>query len=115
VVTLDTLASADAADSTTGTVVVRYENAPADCGWQLLITVGNGGGQDAVPSGSIAVGDIDGPEGATASVANGAISILVPAPPDGATSGTSGTIEITTVLAPNTSIDTVLVEAFTQP
>ena len=104
--TLESFAFTD----TTGDIVVRYDNAPTTCGWQLLMTFG---GADTGQPEALAIVSVDGSGGTTTSLANGAISILFPAPD--AESSSVGGAHVVISIGDGLTIETILVEAFTSP
>lgn len=88
------------------TLDIGYEGAPAECGWQLLVTLG------VADPGAIAIDTITGPDGTAGAAADGVISILVPAAGDDSATGTIG---VRLQLTEDASIETVLIEAITFP
>ncbi|MBA3416650.1 MAG: hypothetical protein H0U10_15635, partial [Chloroflexia bacterium] len=88
------------------TLTIGYENAPARCGWQVLVTLGG------TETGDITIDSLTGPDGLTGALANGVLSIQVPAAEN---NSPSGTIEVALGLTDEASIETVLIEAVTFP
>jgi hypothetical protein len=95
-----------AGDGGAASLTIGYENAPARCGWQVLVTLGGS------ESGAITIDSLTGPDGLTGAIADGMLSILVPAGED---DPTSGTIEVALSLTDEAAIETILVEAVTFP
>jgi len=107
-VTLESLAFTDDGDATRAAIDVRYENAPARCGWQLLVTL------DPTESAAITIDTVGGPEGSTSAIANGVISILIPAAEDDVSEGTIR-IDAQFPSDGDATVETVIVEAVTFP
>ncbi len=107
-VTLESLTFTNDGDATRASIDVRYENAPARCGWQLLVTLA------PADLSAVTIDTFDGPEGSTSAIANGVISILIPAAEDDVSKGTIR-FDAQFPSDGDATVETVIVEAVTFP
>jgi len=107
-VTLESLTFTNDGDATLASFEIGYANVPARCGWQLLVTLA------LADSSAVTVDTFDGPEGSTSAIANGVISILIPAAEDDVSKGTIR-IDAQFPSDGDATVETVIVEAVTFP